>query len=522
MNIEQIAQRISNPSLCKSEDINALKDLTLKYPYAQTFAILYLKALSANNDIRFDEELLKYAFCITDKAKIYNLVNEKELKSKPQNSSVNYEETLEKEKVLLEAKTEDSPPIIEELTSNETVELESETEEVLKTVDNSIIEMDKVIEKESLPISSNDVSEEISLQNEVLPENTIATENNLQNDSIIEPEDDDTKITFNSTEEILEEVDPIEENKLDSNLSSNLEELYSTIEIDAIPEIIEDDKISENELTNSDLIANLQLESLLDQEEEIKEEEAVKDENIQDTYLILKEDIVKEEDIIEQEITINALNQKYQIEEFSNNSNEDDNTIEDEIEVEKIESEPNNDVKIEAIQEENSTINEKTASLETTNKRAFSSWLKANSQPIDNLDTLNNSEESEAKKEQNISIELGQVDSFSKTEETTPKPSHINEIVETFLTNKPSISKLEKTEVNIERPKKEFYSPIKNAKRSLDESNLPVSETLAKIFAAQGHFPKSIYVYNELMLIYPEKKIFFATKIKELEQKLNT
>jgi len=55
----------------------------------------------------------------------------------------------------------------------------------------------------------------------------------------------------------------------------------------------------------------------------------------------------------------------------------------------------------------------------------------------------------------------------------------------------------------------------------LDESTLPVSETLAKIFAAQGNFPKSIYVYNKLMLIYPEKKIFFAGVIEELEQKLN-
>lgn len=70
--------------------------------------------------------------------------------------------------------------------------------------------------------------------------------------------------------------------------------------------------------------------------------------------------------------------------------------------------------------------------------------------------------------------------------------------------------------------KKEFFSPTKKAKESLNEDSLPVSETLAKIYAAQGNFPKAISSYQQLMLIIPEKKIFFANQIKELEQKLNS
>ncbi|NBX81313.1 MAG: hypothetical protein EBQ94_13240, partial [Flavobacteriales bacterium] len=70
-----------------------------------------------------------------------------------------------------------------------------------------------------------------------------------------------------------------------------------------------------------------------------------------------------------------------------------------------------------------------------------------------------------------------------------------------------TIEEPKKTEYyNFDKPKKEFFSPSKKAKESVDENKMPVSETLAKIFALQGNYPKSIYVYEQLILIFPEKK----------------
>ena len=48
---------------------------------------------------------------------------------------------------------------------------------------------------------------------------------------------------------------------------------------------------------------------------------------------------------------------------------------------------------------------------------------------------------------------------------------------------------------------------------------MPVSETLAEIFEAQGNYLKAIDAYQQLMLLIPEKKSFFADQIKKLKKK---
>ena len=86
--------------------------------------------------------------------------------------------------------------------------------------------------------------------------------------------------------------------------------------------------------------------------------------------------------------------------------------------------------------------------------------------------------------------------------------------------NNPKLESEKTTMIPLEKPKREFYSPSKKAKESIDGNKMPVSETLAKIFVLQGNYPKAIYVYEQLIIIYPKKKSIFASQIKQLSNKL--
>lgn len=140
------------------------------------------------------------------------------------------------------------------------------------------------------------------------------------------------------------------------------------------------------------------------------------------------------------------------------------------------------------LNEETTKVEEKSIVVEKINiaeKRSFTEWL-----------TIQNSQ-----------IKTSEIAQDNLIKEQNPAKK---ELIDRFIAQQPSIS----------RTKNEFFSPSRKAKESLSEDALPVSETLAKIYAAQGNFPKAIHVYHQLSLNFPEKKSLFAVQIEELKKKI--
>jgi hypothetical protein len=91
-----------------------------------------------------------------------------------------------------------------------------------------------------------------------------------------------------------------------------------------------------------------------------------------------------------------------------------------------------------------------------------------------------------------------------------PKNKKESEIIESFIKNDPQIKALPPNQINTEN----------KAKKSAEDGNDLVSETLAQIYIEQMLYHKAIDTYQKLSLKFPEKSRYFADLIQSLEKKI--
>lgn len=88
---------------------------------------------------------------------------------------------------------------------------------------------------------------------------------------------------------------------------------------------------------------------------------------------------------------------------------------------------------------------------------------------------------------------------------------HQNEIIESFIKKEPRIS-------SSHASKKDVPATDDLSEKSIAPSIGLISENLANIMIKQGKIDKAIDIYEKLILKYPQKKAYFASKIEDLKK----
>lgn len=86
----------------------------------------------------------------------------------------------------------------------------------------------------------------------------------------------------------------------------------------------------------------------------------------------------------------------------------------------------------------------------------------------------------------------------------------MDEVIDRFIREEPQI----------QPPKAEELNTENKARQSSEDHLKVVTETLADIYIAQGMYERALSVFRKLISENPEKKSYFATRIREIEQKL--
>jgi len=546
--IKLFSEYVADPSAASSAEPGELQSALEKFPYCQLLHLFYSRSLAAKGSAENERQLAKTAVIIPDRTVLYTvLTNPEKLNSTPliltdfkeipgsQESletegiideetlveETNEEEILEEEHLEVEPQEEISSeePLdehsFEELTSTEEIQLQHES-----------------LAEESIPeeIQSADTLIEESADEEIVHEETSSDESPL-----IEKEEINEDVqAVNITEEQSIQAIPEPEEKDDSEWSAKVE-----------PQPVKQPLVSQPVINDSDLIENIfnQLIGAVPPPITPVAVYAVSTPFTDEDFLSEPKDLVSADNRnLRKEKPAQSKEEITEIKE-----KEEEIKVKEEEEIKEEEpletvTEPQIETKTEEIIAPIHVHLAETPIEPATGKETDQNVSKYDDDkmPYSFLWWLNKTRNEhsdtyqpfvEFKLDTTQTIKRNSVDQLSsqiienifhlqsplEAVENAPKtvPFQVRRKEDSIL------DKFIKEEPQIKPPNSQKLDTENKARKSAEDPNDLVSETLAQIYTDQMLFQKAIDTFKKLSLKFPEKSTYFADQIIELEKKVN-
>lgn len=458
-----IGDIIRNPELAGNYSYAELAEIRDKFSYCSTLHLICLKGLSLSNDVQFEEHLRYAAAHVFDRERMYHLIHSGANAARETESE---RETISEREINRQESATKASEVNERLKETPVVALK------IVPKDEPLAEAEKHLEKVDTAVESTILPEKTVIP-EIEKEATKSLESGKKEEADVVQEFEISKDAINRVStNIAIDVNTEEPVPTNSAIDANKEE--TVVEIKPV-------KIAEPFVEDSIKPADKSEDSTTADEVETKKDTAPKT-NILDAApdlveLAYTEDLEAEEAIYQDQISALVEEKK----------NADKENLPANIQQDAEQNEPEPDL----------------------TGLSFIEWLqyKQHKKLPSGQKSSNDLKAVELPKTAKDTKIQAATDPV-KSKKSSLSRSEVDALLNKFITEEPSIS----------RPTATFFSPVKSAKQSLEEAPDLVTETLAKIYVLQKNYVKAIQAYEQLSLVYPEKKTFFATRIQKIKE----